>query len=152
MNEETGIVEILGTEEKNEADVQAISALIKAQRELGATVSENLNSRQYTWEDGRLTSIDWEYDKLKGEISFSGLTALKKLNCGRNGLVNIDVSNNLELEEIRCGSNEIATLDLSKNTKLCSLYCEYAQLKELDLSKNTELVNVSLNNVIVEVR
>ena len=70
LNEETSVVEILGTEEKNEADVQAISALIKAQRELGATVSENLNSGQYTWEDGRLTSIDWEYDKLKGDISF----------------------------------------------------------------------------------
>mgnify|MGYP006069744131 CR=1 FL=1 len=65
--------------------------------------------------------------------------ALTKLNCNRNSLPELDVSQNTELTELRCEYNSLTELDISQNTELTELRCEYNSLTKLDVSQNTEL-------------
>ncbi len=76
-----------------------VKNLKKEQKDLGANVSENLDATiKYTWnsgegeqieiieeyqwnDEGRLVGIEWDGRKLKGNISFSALTALTTLEC-----------------------------------------------------------------------
>ena len=46
--------------EKNEQDVAVLQKIIATQSGKNTTISENLNdSKQYTWENGRLVGINW---------------------------------------------------------------------------------------------
>ena len=51
---------------RDEKDVTALKTLIAEQRERGATVSEDLDSKEYTWENGRLCGISWSHKSLSG--------------------------------------------------------------------------------------
>ncbi len=64
---------------------------------------------------------------------------LKKLECHRNSLIKLDVSNNTKLEELSCYRNGITNLDVSNNTELKYLDCSYNRLSNLDMSKNIKL-------------
>lgn len=152
-------------EGKDAGDVAALRKIIKEQSALGAGVDSDLNSEQYEWsKDGRLTEIFWHgltrkeeedgdiYDVpagLKGEISFSAFSALKKLWCGGNELTNIDVSGCTALEDFDCYANRLNSLDVSNCIALKELSCggyepgkfAYA-LGKLDLSKCTELTSL----------
>ena len=66
-------------------------------------------------------------------------TALEYLECHRNLLTSLDVSNNTALEYLECGYNQLTSLDVSKNTALAYLYCYENQLTSLDVSNNTAL-------------
>lgn len=45
---------------KNEQDVAVLQKIIATQSGKNTTISENLNdSKQYTWENGRLVGINW---------------------------------------------------------------------------------------------
>ena len=66
-------------------------------------------------------------------------TALTYLDCFRNQLISLDMSNNTMLTELYCSSNKLTSLDVSKNTALTRLECPFNQLSSLDLSKNTDL-------------
>ena len=117
------------------------------QKERGADVNENLNSPQYDWEeiDGekRVTRINWKNKKLCGDISFAGLSELRKLVCSSDGLTGLltglDVRENTKLESLFCGGNQLTELDISKNMELYDLDCEINQLTELDLNNNPKL-------------
>lgn len=152
---------------KNKEDADALRAVIKAQRALGATVSEDLDSEEYTWsEDGRLTGIDWNRKNLQGSLALQGLPKLLKLSVDDNQLSGLDVSGNTMLEEVSCkngygsmilkpdgtietltpGNNQFASLDFSPNTSLTSLICEKVQLESLDVSNCTALTKLSCSN------
>lgn len=45
---------------KNEEEVLALKQIIKEQKELGATVSEDLDSKEYIWDEGRLIALYWD--------------------------------------------------------------------------------------------
>ena len=45
------------------------------------------------WSDGRAISIDWKDKELAGELDLNGFTALQKVDCSRNQLTEINVSN-----------------------------------------------------------
>lgn len=138
---------------KNKNDVEALTKIIKQQRELGAAVSEDLDSDEYTWEkimdhnmQLRLVKINWYDNELQGDLSFVGLEELKELICADNRLTNLDVSNNAALEGLWCQGNQLTNLDLSKNIALKNLWCEGNQLTNLDLSKNTALERLGCTN------
>ena len=110
-------------------DAEALKNLIAEQKKQGASskLSEDIqNSKQYTWENGRLVGIDWGEVELKGELSTEKFSALTSL---------------------RCGGNQLSSLDVTKNTALTTLYCNGNQLSSLDVTKNTELLD---NNIICD--
>ena len=85
------------------------------------------------YENGMLSL--WLGEKyLKGQIDFSGCTALVELRCAKNNLTKIDVSGCSLLKEIDCTSNEITELNVSGCSSLDRLLCGYNQLTHLDLS------------------
>ena len=45
---------------KNEEEVLALKQIIKEQKELGSTVSEDLDSKEYIWDEGRLIALYWD--------------------------------------------------------------------------------------------
>ena len=71
------------------------------------------------------------------------------LNCRKNQLTNLDVSNNSNLRELYCDNNQLTNLDVSKNTLLTKLNCSNNQLKSLDVSKNAAMIylNCRLNQL-----
>ena len=89
--------------------------------------------------------ISGTYDNPGSLISLRGIEyfeVLTKLNCNRNSLPELDVSQNTELTELRCEYNSLTELDISQNTKLTYLNCNNNSLTELDVSQNTELTEL----------
>ena len=138
---------------RNAADEAALKALIAEQKKWGATVSENIDSEEYTWNDnGRLVGINWQNKSLDGAISFAGLDALESIvlwtgstasedYCEEmlNTISKIDISKNAELKVLNVGGIGIKTLDLSNAQKLEELDCSGNELTELNIK--------SLNNL-----
>ena len=75
-------------------------------------------------------------------LDVSQNTALTRLYCNSNHLKALDVSKNTALTKLSCGLNPLTALDVSKNTALTSLTCSYNQLTALDVSKNTALTDL----------
>ena len=124
----------------NASDVKALKKIIKAQNKKGAKVSSKMNSSSYTWNSkGRLTGIYWDNCKLKGSISFAGLTKLTALSCSFNQLTSLDISKNTALKQLYCDNNQLSKLNVNKNKKLDALFCGDNQLSSLDVSKNKKL-------------
>lgn len=160
---------------KNANDVAVLKKIIQEQKALGAVVSEDLDSTEYTWtemetESGkelRLTGIDWSSKKLSGEISVVGLEQLKSFYVDKNELTSLDVSENPKLTNLsgsynqlrsldisrnpaltrlHCPDNELSSLDISGNPKLTELYCNFNELESLDVSGNPELTILVCSN------
>ncbi len=66
-------------------------------------------------------------------------TGIGGLNCEKNQLTSLDISNNTALNFLRCGENQLTSLDVSLNTALDYLWCNNNQLTSLDVSYNTAL-------------
>ena len=89
--------------------------------------------------------ISGTYDNPGSLTSLRGIEyfeALTKLNCNRNSLPTLDISQNTELTELRCEYNSLTELDISQNMKLTYLNCNNNSLTELDVSQNTELTEL----------
>ena len=129
---------------KNASDVAAINGIIAEQKQKGALVSEDLEDYGWNEIDGqmRLTAIDWNNTKLRGKISFAGLSELTWLDCRENELTELDVSDNVKLEILNCHTNQLSNLDVSRNVELEELYCSRNKLKNVSL--NTKLLYVDL--------
>ena len=112
-----------------ERDIVADAEKITMQEIQSMTIMTELDILGTYDNPGSLTS-------LRGIEYFEALT---KLNCNRNSLPELDVSQNTELTELRCEYNSLTELDISQNTELTELRCEYNSLTKLDVSQNTEL-------------
>lgn len=140
----------------HEQDVAALKALIKEQRGRGATVSEDIHSKEYVWKNDRLTEIHWNYTydedngygekNLKGDISFSPFTELEVLECGSAGgsddrgeLTSFDITKNVKLIKLNCRAKSLKSLDVSNNVNLEELDCSGNELTSLDVTKNVKL-------------
>jgi len=66
-------------------------------------------------------------------------SSLQILNCGGNGLTNLDVSQNSELEKLNCPDNKLKQLNISQNTNLQVLVCNSNQFTSLNVSQNVRL-------------
>lgn len=73
-------------------------------------------------------------------------SSLRYLNCSRNQLTSINVSECPALEELGCGANRLNFLDVSGCTALHYLNCSNNQLTSLDVSGCTALVRLYCNN------
>ena len=138
-------VKIIGyhpSEGADENDVAAIKKIISEQLKLGATISVDLDNKQYQWEDGRLIGIVWIEENVSGELDVSAFPKLQSLNCSYNKLNKINVANNPELEELQCQGNELTELDVSQNRKLWLLDCGRNKLSKLDVSGNVALMHL----------
>lgn len=71
---------------------------------------------------------------------------LISLDCQKNQLTSLDVSNLTKLTVLTCNENQLTSLDVSSLTNLSNLYCQYNQLKTLDVSQNTALSNLNCSN------
>jgi len=125
--------------DKDQKDVAALQKIIQDQKQKGANISEDLDSGEYQWKDGRLTKIYWTWKQLQGELKLSGLSALEYFYCAENQLSALDVSENTALTDLDCRTNTLDSLDVSKNAALKNLHCSNNQLGSLDVSNNNQL-------------
>lgn len=74
---------------------------------------------------------------------------LKVLGAGRNNISQIDVSQNLDLERLSIDNSEISSIDVTNNVNLTSLDLQYNNLNELDVIQNNNLqfLNINDNNL-----
>ena len=77
---------------------------------------------------------------VKGIEYFPELTSLQ---CNKNSLTDLDVSNNTKLTVLDCRNNQLENLDVTKNTQLQKLWFYGNQISSIDLNKNTELLNLA---------
>lgn len=147
---------------KNEADMEAVQNIIESQRAQGVSLSGNLNSEIYEWNnEGRLVGIKWDSSGLVGNIVFSELTALKSLDvtwntqltgvdftgceslqsvsCYNSGITDITLTGCKALKTLYCWRNQIESIDFSDCTALEWLSCEWNPLTVLELGKCTSL-------------
>lgn len=78
----------------------------------------------------------------KGIKSIAGiehLSNLEVLDCSRNEIENIDISENKKLKHLSCYSNPVCSLNIKGNQHLITLYCGNCNIDELDCSQNREL-------------
>jgi Leucine-rich repeat (LRR) protein len=61
------------------------------------------------------------------------------LECEKNQLVSLNVSNNSSLAKLNCGWNKLTTLDVSNCPALVEFYCSFNLLSSLDVTNNTNL-------------
>jgi Leucine-rich repeat (LRR) protein len=100
-----------------------------------------------------LSTLDVSKNTLLEELYCDGATAItnKTINAKTNnskGLVELDLSNNLQLKKLSCSNNQINSLDLSKNTLLTFVNCSNNNLHNLNLKNdfNTNIVSVNFKN------
>ncbi len=70
---------------------------------------------------------------------------LETLTCYDSTVANLDVSTNLQLESLVFSGNEIETLDITNNTQLVKLFATDNNITDIDLSNNTLLEEARLN-------
>lgn len=78
----------------------------------------------------------------KGIISIAGieyLPNLEVLDCSRNEIGNIDISENKKLKHLSCYNNPICSLNIKENPLLITLYCGNCNIDDLDCSQNRDL-------------
>jgi len=80
---------------------------------------------------------------LRGDVSLSGLTTLKSLDCWDNSVAQLDVSNCTQLQNLYCFVNiGLNKLDVKGCINLQTLKCFSCSLTKLDLSDCTALENL----------
>jgi hypothetical protein len=105
-----------------------------------------------------ITTINCSNIEIKDLTGISNFTKLINLNCGRNQLTSLDVSELISLQTLNCDSNDIKSLDVKKNTILKSLWCGYNRnLTTLNLgpkylleqiwAERCNLTSIDLSNV-----
>ena len=90
-------------------------------------------------EFAEIKNIDVSLLNIQSLQGIDFFTALVRLDCEKNPLTSLDMSNNVLLEDLKCEECQIATLNVSKNVKLTRLSCHSNQLTSLDVSNNVQL-------------
>jgi len=67
---------------------------------------------------------------------------IRMLGCNHQGIIHLDVSNNLALEKLYCAQNKLTNLDVSKNAALKELFCAENKLTVTDVSNNLALTGL----------
>lgn len=86
-----------------------------------------------------LTFLDVSAKKIKSLQGIQHFTNLTALDCYKNELKALDISQNKKLEVLFCFDNQIEVLDLSNNTRLIEVGCRGNNIEKLDLSQNRNL-------------
>lgn len=98
----------------------------------------------------QLLTLIFDGDRFYGNITdMTGIEAfinLNRLDCSRNQIIHLDVSNFSTLRYLYVFENHLAELDVSNCSELVALFCFINQLTSLDLSSNYELVELDCSN------
>ena len=78
--------------------------------------------------------LDVENMGIKDLTGINDFVNLRSLNCARNKITELDVSNLNYLEELECWNNKLLNLNLSELENLLHLKCSNNQISQLDLS------------------
>ena len=63
-------------------------------------------------------------------------TQITQLNCSRNDLTTLDVSNNTQLTFLDCGDNQLTSIDITALTNLLDFRTSISDITNVDLSNN----------------
>jgi len=87
-----------------------------------------------------------EYKATGTEINVYG--AIDQFTCYDNGknLIDLDVSQNVNLAELYCYNNPLSSLDVRQNVNLAKLHCYNNSLVDLDVRQNVNLVELYCYN------
>jgi Leucine-rich repeat (LRR) protein len=85
-----------------------------------------------------LITLDCSKNQLK-ELAISNNRTLIKLNCSENQLSELYLSTNTGLNNLNCSSNNILVLDVSRNLQLVNLSASFNRISTLDVSNNKYL-------------
>ena len=127
----------------NKAFITAVGEQVEWTKNVDGTVSltpENLAAIE------NVRSIDVSGKSLSDLSGIEYFVNLISLDCKKNNLTSLDVSNLTKLTALTCNDNQLTTLDVSSLTKLSILYCQYNKLTTLDVSQNTALWNLNCSN------
>lgn len=80
------------------------------------------------------------------EIDLSNYLQLSTLICYQNDLTSIDLSNLPLLEKLECQSNPITDINVTSNSNLSYLSCSSTEISSIDISQNSLLDFLSLSN------
>ncbi len=89
-----------------------------------------------------LKVFDLAIEDLTGIEDF---TALTRLNCAKNKLTNLDVSENPLLENLSCYENQIGMIDLTNNPALTDVSFSDNLITTIDVTNNTALTSLTFS-------
>lgn len=154
---------------KTEEESQQITFTLNSINEINLELAANAENTTVKIMSGNEESTSFEVGSELTQIKYipkdkrvSIYGNISTLDCSRNGITSLDISNNTVLKELNCGINELSSLNTSKNIALTKLNCDYNKLTSLDLSNNTSLktlsyrvnqlenLNISNNKALVE--
>ncbi|PWK03193.1 gliding motility-associated-like protein [Flavobacterium araucananum] len=79
-------------------------------------------------------------------LNLSNNLYLTYLNCSFNDLIQLDISNNIDLDIINIDNNKLTSIAISKNTALTFFSAKNNKLTAIDLSKNISLKTLYLDH------
>ena len=85
-------------------------------------------------ERSAVTEINVSGQNIADLTGIGHFSSLLVLNCSKNSLTSLDLSQNALLEELSCSSNRLTALDLSSNPNLKSVYCASNRLTSLNVT------------------
>lgn len=127
----------------NKAFIKAVGEQVAWTTNDGGTVSltpENLAAIE------NVTSLDVSEKSLSDLSGIEYFVNLISLDCKKNNLASLDVSNLTKLTALTCNDNQLTSLNVSSLTKLSNLNCQNNQLTTLDVSQNAALWDLRCSN------
>ncbi|MDR1680524.1 MAG: hypothetical protein LBS12_01905 [Prevotellaceae bacterium] len=100
--------------------------------------TDGLPAHTVTAQARTVTSLQCGKEKLTA-LDVTQCPSLTTLVCSDNQLTALDVTQCSALTYLHCTGNQLTALDVTNNTALTNLQCYYNQLTELDVTKNTLL-------------
>ena len=93
-----------------------------------------------------VTELNIAEKGLNGLSALKYFTGLQTLDCKRNSLTELDVSNLTLLTKLDCAYNQLTALDVSKLTGLKKLDCSFNSLTKLNVSGQTNLTSLDCSD------
>ncbi|PWK19922.1 T9SS type A sorting domain-containing protein [Xanthomarina spongicola] len=112
--------------------------------------TNGLNGNILNSDADSVLNLDVSENFIQNLTGIEAFSNLKTLDCSKNNLNSIDISNNIQLEELNANDNQLNTINVSSNVKLELLSLSSNQLTTINLYNNPYLENLSvdLNNLI----
>ncbi|WP_158293155.1 T9SS type B sorting domain-containing protein [Tamlana fucoidanivorans] len=105
-----------------------------------------LNDLVPTANIANVVSLELSEKSIQDLTGIEDFKILTNLNCSKNQLDILDLSNNLNLVEVYCSGNNLTSLNVSRSTELQRLWCFGNNLSDLNVMNNTELISLRCEN------
>ncbi|MCL6460692.1 MAG: T9SS type A sorting domain-containing protein [Flavobacterium micromati] len=113
--------------------------------------NDGKNGKVATQSIANLTTLNVSDSNISDLTGIQDFLELKFLNCQRNQISNLNVSNNLKLNYLHCFSNKLTSLDVTKNILLNDLDCSANLMSNLDVTKNTALRFLAISHAPINI-